>query len=122
MSYNLRNKNYPNRPARYCDSDWVTEFPRPHFRYSIRYSLWIEKLIENEKPLGEKPKMIGLFHDGWASSDEEEDEEETANCYGCCGIYLQSEEWEGSGYCSAKCYDRAETRWLERHAKEDEEE
>lgn len=54
MSYNLRDKNYPVRPARYSDSDWVTEFPRPHNRYTIRYAQWIMKLGENMEPLGYK--------------------------------------------------------------------
>lgn len=54
MSYNLRNKNYPVRPARYSDCDWVTEFPRPDNRYTIRYWQWIKKLGENMEPLGYK--------------------------------------------------------------------
>ena len=64
MPYALRNKNYYNRPARYCDSDWVTEFPRPYNCFSTCYSQWIMKEEENEEPLGHK-------HDGWASSDDD---------------------------------------------------
>ena len=78
MPYTLRNKKYANRPARYCDSDWVTEFPRP--QNPILYWQWIGKLRENEEPLGHKPKMIGLFHDGWASSDDEGDGFEDCDC------------------------------------------
>ena len=46
-------------------------------------------------------------------------ENETANCYGCCGIYLKHEEWEESGYCSKKCYEDTEARQAERKRKEE---
>lgn len=85
MAPTLRSK-YINRPYRYTDSDWVTEFPRPHNRCSIRYWMWLEKEEENEEPLGwrcpwgsrGKIETITWLNIRFASSDDDTSDDDTS--------------------------------------------